>query len=107
MFAVKRKAIKRKLRFTLPALDLAGRSFRFFLFDSIRFIFLLQINREIKDPRIKIFAEFKHAKFNTHIDNSNHRKNDENEIGHFQKYHNTLCLSLFLQKLFSIYSWDL
>ena len=51
----------------VPYWYLISRVFNFAFFAIVK-------NREIKDPRIKILAaKFKHAKFNTHIENSNHR----------------------------------
>ena len=38
------------------------------------FAFFAIVKHETKGLRIKIFGKYKHAKFNTHVENSNHRK---------------------------------
>ena len=52
---------------TVPYWYLILRVFNFTFFVIVK-------NREIKDPRKKILAKFKHAKFNNHTKNSNCRK---------------------------------
>ena len=55
------------VKFFVPYWYLISRVFNFAFFAIVK-------NREIKDPRKKILAKFKHAKFNTDTKNSNCRK---------------------------------